>query len=75
MSKLEKLDADGWVLLNPDAKKYVEDMELCLKRFLLLLPSPEGLVGHAPIGAFVEAGHIARKLLKENTDSFVSIKK
>lgn len=34
-----------------------------LRRFVALLPSGEGLGGHAPIGAFVIVGDAARRLL------------
>jgi hypothetical protein len=36
------------------------DMLAALKSFVALCPSPEGLGGHAPIGAFITISHKAR---------------
>lgn len=40
-----------------------DELVAALRAFVALLPSGEGLGGHAPIGAFIIAGHAARAAL------------
>lgn len=39
------------------------EMAEALRKLVLLCPSPEGLGGHAPIGAFIQLGEAARAIL------------
>lgn len=47
-------------LANAALMAAAPDMLAALESFVALLPSSEGLGGHAPIGAFIVMGHKAR---------------